>query len=83
MSRVICHKSHVMCHMSCFVCLFFFFFLLLLFGLSGEGYWWSVCYQRGLPRLVYTGLELSGNVKFGHKGSIYAHLFNIKLTSKF
>ena len=27
---------------------FFFFF----FGQSGEAYWWRVCYQWGLPRLV-------------------------------
>ena len=33
--------SRVTCHI--------FFFL----GQSGEAYWWRVCYQRGLPRLVY------------------------------
>ena len=41
MSRVRCHKSHVTRHNN------FFFF-----GQSGESYWWRVCYQRGLPRLV-------------------------------
>ena len=35
------NMSHVTCH-------FFLFF----FGQSGEAYWWRVCYQRGLPRLV-------------------------------
>ena len=33
------HVSRVTCHM--------------FFGQSGEAYWWRVCYQRGLPRLVF------------------------------
>ena len=41
-----CHMSRVTCHMSQF---FFYFF----FGQSGEAYRWRVCYQRGLPRLVF------------------------------
>ena len=32
--------SRVTCHVSLFFCQ------------SGEAYWWKVCYQRGLPRLV-------------------------------
>ena len=39
--------SHVTCHMSHVIFFFFFFF-----GQIGEAYWWRVCYQRGLPRLV-------------------------------
>ena len=53
MSHVTCHMSHVTCHLSpvtCHVSLFFFFFL---FRQSGEAYPWRVCYQRGLPRLVF------------------------------
>ena len=47
MSRVtMCQVSHVTCHMSRVMCHFFF-------SQSGEAYWWRVCYQRGLPRLVY------------------------------
>ena len=56
-----CYVSHVMCHVSCVTChvsrvtchmsLFFFFFF--FFGQSGEAYRWRVCYQRGLPRLVF------------------------------
>ena len=34
--------SHVICHMSYF-----------FFGPSGEAYLWRVCYQQGLPRLVF------------------------------
>ena len=47
MSRVTCHMSRVTCHMS-HITIFFFFF-----GQRGEAYWWRVCYQRGLPRLVF------------------------------
>ena len=50
MSRVTCHVSHVMCHMSQF---FLSIFLSIFFGQSGEAYRWMVCYQRGLPRLVF------------------------------
>ena len=45
MSRVTCPMSRVMCHMSHIL-------FLIFFGQSGEAYWWRVCYQRGLPRLV-------------------------------
>ena len=44
MSCVTCHVSHVKCH-------------IFLGGQSGEAYWWRVCYQRGLPRLVYDHLH--------------------------
>ena len=40
-----------MCHMSRVTCHIFFF------GQSGEAYWWRVCYQRGLPRLVLERFE--------------------------
>ena len=45
MSNVTCLMSHVMCNMTQFFSSFFC-------GQSGEAYWWTVCYQRGLPRLV-------------------------------
>ena len=48
MSCVTFHVSHVTCHVSCVTC-----FLLLFFLQSGEAYWWRVCYQQGLPRLVF------------------------------
>ena len=50
MSHVLCHVSCVTCHMSHVTCNFFFFF----FWQSGEAYRWRVCYQRGLPRLVFS-----------------------------
>ena len=37
-SRVTFHMSYVTCHISC---------------VTYEAYWWRVCYQRGLPRLVF------------------------------
>ena len=39
-----------MCRMSRVT--FFFFF-----GQSGEAYWWRVCYQQGLPCLVFLGMR--------------------------
>ena len=45
MSRVMCHVSRVTCHVSHVIFLFY--------GQRGEAYRWRVCYQRGLPRLVY------------------------------
>ena len=54
-SGVRCHVSRVRCHMSN---IFFIFFLQ-----SGGASWWSVCYQRGLPRLVILYLDLYGPLK--------------------
>ena len=45
MSRVTCHMLHVTSHM--------YFLFLFFFGQRCEAYWWRVCYQRGLPPLVY------------------------------
>ena len=65
MSHVMCHVSGVRCHVSGVTCQvsrvrfhvsgvtchnFFSFFF---FGQSGGTSRWRVCYQRGLPRLVY------------------------------
>ena len=54
MSGVRCHVSYVRCHVSGVTCqvscvTFFYFFV----WQSGEASRWRVCYQRGLPRLVY------------------------------
>ena len=46
--RVTCHVSCVMCQVSCLKCHMYFFFMDKFPGASR----WSVCYQRGLPRLV-------------------------------
>ena len=64
-SRVPCHLSRVKCHMSPVTCqkknssYFFFFSFLSLkkIGQSGGPSRWRVCYQRGLPRLVYKFID--------------------------
>ena len=45
-SLITCHVSHLSCHMSH---IFSSFFLLEIGGVS----WWRVCYQWGLPRLIF------------------------------
>ena len=47
---VICHASHVTCHMSLNIYMYIFFLLLFLQG--GKASQWRVHYQQGLPRLV-------------------------------
>ena len=46
-----CHVSGVICHMSRVTCHF-------LFGQRCEASQWRVCYQWGLPRLVFTFIML-------------------------
>ena len=53
MSRVSCHMSRVTCDMSQF-----FLFIFIFSRTKGEAYQWRVCYQQGLPRLVYPHLAL-------------------------
>ena len=55
-SRVTCHVSRVMCHVSHVTCNFNFFFL-QNFLQSGGASRWRVCYQQGLPRLVFRSLR--------------------------
>ena len=52
MSGVRCHVAHVTCQVSHVMYQLFssFFFL---FWQSGGASWWRVCYQQGLPRLVF------------------------------
>ena len=57
-----CHVSRVKCHVSF---LFYFFF-----GQSGEAFWWRVCYQRGLPLLVYKEIGI-----FEKKGFFFIFSF--------
>ena len=47
MSCVTCQVSHVACHVSCVT------FFLNFFLQNCETSQWRVCYQRGLPRLVF------------------------------
>ena len=63
-SRVTCHLSHVTCHMSPVTChmfylfIYFYFFSLKKKLQSGGASRWRVCYQRGLPRLVFPRFSL-------------------------
>ena len=43
----------VMCYVSRVTCIFIFYFFLQIGGASR----WSVCYQRGLPRLVFFKIQ--------------------------
>ena len=83
-SCVTCHVSHVTCHLSSVTCHmsnknlqifnFFvsFFFCLKKKLLSGGARRWRVCYQRGLPRLVF--------LKITHY-FVYIILFSVAITS--
>ena len=77
MSPVMCHLSGVTCHVSPVVCHLshdFFFVLNKKNGQSGEASQWMVCYQRGLPRLVF-------HVKIiDLKKNLYKYLQVAKLT---
>ena len=60
-SCVMCHSSHVMCHMSRVTChvlrvtcnMYFFFVSWKKIRQSGWASRWRVCFQQGLPRLVF------------------------------
>ena len=59
-SHVTCHVSRVTCHLSHVIFLFYIyiFFLRKKIGQSGGASRWRVCYQRGLPRLVFKASAL-------------------------
>ena len=56
MSGVRCHVSGVTCQVSGVTCHIYihFFFICIFFWQSGGAIRWRVCYQRGVPRLVFT-----------------------------
>ena len=66
-SCVTCHVSHVMCHMP--ILLFIYFFL----GQLGEAYRWRVCYQRGLPRLVFFHVSTKTDLFLEEEKKILQH----------
>ena len=80
-SHVTCHISGVTCHMSCVTChmsqffFLFYLFIYLFFGQSGEASRWRVCYQRGLPRLVFSNMDLCARMTKSTlaKGQNYLH----------
>ena len=55
MSHVMCHMSYGMCQVAKVMChnFFSYFNFLFIFLQSGGASRWRVCYQRGLPRLVF------------------------------
>ena len=86
MSRVTCHMSCVTCHMSHVAChiskkiysYFLFVFLYSFFRQGGGASWWRVCYQRGLPRLVYSSYGGFGKQKL----KTIREIINIELFMK-
>ena len=64
-----CHVSCVMCHVSPVTCQIIFlhntkekklfFCILKKIGQSGGASRWTVCYQRGLPRLVSSNISVA------------------------
>ena len=58
MSHVTCHVSHVTLQMSRVKC---------HMSQSGEAYRWRVCYQRGLPRLVFIASSIGSQIICYHK----------------
>ena len=62
-SHITCQISHFTCHLSCItfqvshVTHFF-----LLFFLLESGSWWRVCYQWGLPRIVFRPFLIKNSV---------------------
>ena len=56
-SRVTCHMSPVTCHLSHVTCH-------KKIGQSGEASRWRVCYQRGLPRLVFMMIDYNGDTEY-------------------
>ena len=50
-----CHVSHVTCHVLGGTChIFSYFASSVSVGQNGEASRWKVCYQRGLPRQVFS-----------------------------
>ena len=96
-----CHVSHVTCHVSRVTCqmsgVFFFFYIFYyiyinLFykkNLQSDGAsWWRVCYQRGLPRLVYLhpkedDIFISASTKYDAKTSRHVCSCLLSLLSLF
>ena len=70
MSHVTCHVSHVTCHVSHVMCRVYF---KKYSGQSGEAYLWRVCYQRGLPRLVYSHTKKYQEEEEGEKIRLISH----------
>ena len=70
--HVTCHLSPVTLHVSCGACHLslvmwrMFLFIYLFFGQSVEAYCWRVCYQQGLPSLVFYSFGKNLNMLKSH-----------------
>ena len=64
-----CHVSRVRCHVSHVT---YNFFIFKKIGLGGGASWWRVCYQWGLPRLVFEILDIKvhNNLSIGSKETV-------------
>ena len=94
MSCVTCQLSHVTRHLSTVSCKkkrIFSSFILKKIGQSGGSGRWRVCYQRGLPRLVFFKLLVffcsclvSIKIAYNrnHNNSYHMSLFSNKLLDK-
>ena len=71
-----CHMSCVMCHVSCVTCHVSHVMRHVSHvkkNNNGGASWWRVCYQRGLPRLVFW-LENSAKAwYFGRRNTCSGH----------
>ena len=93
-SCVMCHVSRVTCRMSKNFFLHDFikkkiklnkkkYLLLEKNGQSGGASWWRVCYQRGLPRLVYGKTVLSSSGDVWKSRTIQNHYFYSESSLKY
>ena len=63
-----CHVSRVTCHVSRVMCQKINKLPSEKIGQSGGASRWRVCYQRGLPRLVWPDNSIGQRLKAGSKG---------------
>ena len=71
-----CHMFHVTCHVSHVTCHMLFFFS-LFFWTNGEAYRWNVCYQRGLPHLVYAIKDIFWHHSLHINSSLMLQVFHV------
>ena len=74
-SRVTFDVSYVTCQVSAII------FLIKKIGQSVEANWMRVCYQRGLPRLVFIHFQqgqFQGKFLGMNKGDFFCWIFGVK-----
>ena len=78
MSHVICHVSHVMSNVSCVKCRKKIYIYVHFSWQSVGAYRWRVCYQRGLPCLVFYGNN--SNSTFIHTKKLHMKNLYIRIS---